>query len=224
LIPSQDKKEEELAAMQKSLVVHKNFMRNIGFNRAAMSKPIKVKLFSAPVVTVSAVNTAIALNTNVVYNTATFPEQASFAAVYDECRVLGVKVHYFFYLGTSSSSNGGGPCALAINFDPTSPAPTGLVSILSQAHNTGAHFLSSSVIVTSVATAHGKYPTLSARTPGPLAPITSSDVPGSAWFAVDGGTAPIIFNMNAYTSPIGALGVTNLSVFYELDVEYRLRV
>jgi len=97
-----------------------------------------------------------------------------------------------------------------------------MVMLLSEAHNSGPRWVNGNV---SPSVLNGEHmETLSAKTPGPLAPITSSDVPGSAWWAVDGGTPPTIFAYRIYIPPIGNPGTTANYMLVELDVEFKLRV
>jgi len=217
---------EPIVVERSSMVtVSRNFLKSMKGGKKGFSAPIDVLLFSNPTIVSSAVNTALLVNTNVSFNVATFPELSSFLNLYDECRVKSVNVYYMFYFTTPSSAYGGGAAAVAINFDPSSPAISTIAGILQQAHNTGAHWIPSESQVSPTTLGKlGKILHLHAKMPGPLAPITSSDTMGSEWFAVDTATAPIIHNYQAYCGPLGALGVSALFAYYKIETQFRLRV
>jgi hypothetical protein len=188
-------------------------------------KPIRVRLISGEVINTSTAGAANTINSNVTFTSSTFSEIADFALLYDECRVLYVKVHYRPFITTTGTGAQSAACAFAIGFDPSVSSAGSPAGVLQETHSVGpfrlfpgvnGNNLQSSIMLE-------KYLTISAKTPPPLAPITSSDVPGSAWFAVDGSTAPIIFQWYGLVNAIGTGGITNVAAFYELDVEFRLR-
>jgi hypothetical protein len=183
-------------------------------------KPIKTRLFSLIQNPASSAGTALAFNSLVQMESAYFPEYTSYSTLYDECRILKWKVHYYF----STSVAGVNPnlaCAIAIMFDPSAPTPTGVNTILEESYNSGLH------IVSPVATASNtfpmqKYKTLTAHCP-PLAPITTADCPGSAWFTVDAGTPPYCMVIQMYSTNPGSTGIAYCSYVIELEVEFRMR-
>lgn len=207
----------------KQLLVNK-VARN-AFARAKF-KPIRVSLFSNATTAGSAANTALGVAANITFATSNYPEISSYAGVYDECRILGVKLHYNFYtavLATAAFQDGAGVAALA--FDPTISAPATLSSALSEAHSSGLHWVAATLNNPPLAVMNkGSLPMLYAKMPPPLAPITSSDIPGSAWFCIDGSTPPNLFTVLAYAPPIGTTGVVGFYYVTEIEAEFRLRV
>jgi len=221
-----EQKEEQKTTVfpNDNLTISRSFARDSGFSKSLM-KPIKVKLFSNPLISFSAVNTALSSTNNYTFAAANFPEITNYSALYDEARVLSVKVFYQLYVSTLSASLGGAFGGLVISYDPTASAPSSMSTTLSTAHNTGPIWVCQSFNTPlTVTIPHGHMSEFHARTPGPLAPITSSDIPGSAWFAVDGGTAPIIFQLGRYITALGASGISTVAEIIELECEFRLRV
>jgi len=192
-------------------------------------KPIRVKLISGELISTSAAATANTINSNVTFSSSTFPEVADFSTVYDECRIVEVKVHYLPYItvaaGTSQVQSAS--MALAIGFDPSVGNPTTPQGVMEETFSTPPMRLFPGVnngnLNNSGDCFAQTYKVLKAKPPVALAPITSADCPGAAWFCVDGGTAPIIFQWYGYINALGTSGVTNVAYFYELDVEFRLR-
>jgi hypothetical protein len=196
------------------------------FNKA-LTKPIKMKLFSNSTVTLSSANTALNSASLVGFNSSTFPELSSIVELYDEARVLRCGIHYIFNDSSNSASASGNFGGIAISYDPSVAAPTSISQICQEAHSTGPLFVQGSYN-SSGQTQYpkGKAPSLFAKSPPPLAPITSSDVPGSAWFALDdiGGSSPTIFALLIYCSPLGTSGVSSCNTVVELECEFRMRV
>jgi len=205
--------------------IPRTFLRSSGFQRA-LTRPIKAKLFSNLVVSSSAANAAMSYANVYTFAASNFPEVTSYSTLYDEARVLNVKLHYTFVPTTQTATYGVAPAAMAISFDPTVAAPTQTYQCLSEAHTTGllAVPVSNTQCGATNVYSGGRLPYLSAKLPSPLAPITSSDCPGSAWFALDAGTAPSIFVQRLFCTPLGALGVSACYTVAEIDVEFRLRV
>jgi len=221
------KQEDEIEELPRSnfLTLSRRFVRDSGFSKA-LTRPIRVKLFSNAVFGNSAVNTAFSLVSPVTFQSSNFPEITQYSALYDEARVMNINVNYMYYTTVATASYSIAIGGLAISFDPSVSAPTTISQVCSEAHSTGP-------LITlgyppdsnpSLSFKEGHLAKLHAKTPGPLAPITTSDVPGSAWFALDGGTAATIFALRQYMGPLGALGVTSLVYVVELDCEFRLRV
>jgi len=189
-------------------------------------KPIRVKLYSVEQVNTSAANTALTINNNVVLATATFPEFQDFALLYDEARLVAVKVHWLPWVTVPGAVNSAS-MAVAVGFDPSVGGATAPNQVLEETFSQGPFRLFPGV---NGATQQNsgvcfaqKYQTLVARPPAKLAPITSADCPGSAWVCVDGATAPIMFQWIGYINSLGAAGVSNVSAFFEMDMEFRLR-
>jgi len=189
-------------------------------------RPIRARILSALQSDLSAAATTHTTNLSVAFNSSTFPEIADFMLIYDECRVLKVKVHYRPFVSTASTAGSVvATGAVAIMFDPSVLNPTQISQILEETYSVGPFLVTPFVNGNSSQSSMGVLPflTISANTPGPLAPITSSDCPGSAWFTLDGSTAPVIFQWYALITSLGTLGVTSLPAMYELDCEFRMR-
>jgi len=196
-----------------------------GFNSL---KPIKVKLWGAPSNIISSAATALSINTVFTFNTSNFPELSSFAGIYDQARVMGVHWNFMpFFQTTSSSLNQQFfESAYAIEFDPSISGPSSVQMVLESTHHSGPFFVSCTSAgaggaIGSIPSVQ-KFKRLSAKTPGPLAPIVASDCVGNAWFTLDV-TAPIVCVINGYHLAAGTLGVTAVSYYMELDVEFRMR-
>jgi hypothetical protein len=185
-------------------------------------RPIRVKLFSSQQSVNSSVATALTFLTAVTYNSATFPELIDFNAIYDECRMLAIKVHWrpFATVPSSAAITNIIAGAAAIGFDPSAGAPSSLGNIMQESYADGPLTLSCSTVSTIPSCERMRV--VAGRVPS-LAPITSSDCPGSAWFTVDGATPPTLATFSIYFNALGALGVVSAFYQYELDVEFRLR-
>jgi len=157
----------------------------------------------------------------VTFNTTSFPELADFIQIYDECRMIGVKLHYTFHLSTAATAAPTSSIAgAAIGFDPSANAPSSITSILQESFCHGPLWITVNGVADyptqrPFSIIHGKVPS--------LAPITASDCPGSAWFTVDGATPPVLCTLMAYGTALGTLGVIQVVTLCELDLEFRLR-
>jgi len=226
-IPKEEVKETKTQEQPATpLVKMVKMLRSSKSFNSALTKPIKAKLFTNPTATVSAANTQISQSSSVTFATANFPELANFLLLYDEARVLQVKVHYNMYTSTPAASNGGGIGFVCISFDPTASALGSSAAASEQSFTSGARWISSLPTSgnPSVDLRNGILPCVTAKVPSLLAPITSSDCPGRAWFALDGVTPPTVFQLLLYAQPLGALAVSNIFYYYELDVEFKIRV
>jgi hypothetical protein len=191
-------------------------------------KPIKVKLFSNQTRINSSLASALSINVAITASSAQFSEFSSFQTLYDECRVMNIKVHYSPLILIPATSVGGNGffSAYAVEFDPSISGPSSVALVLESQHNTGP--LTTYAPASTALTTPGQFPSthkfyqLSAKTPGPLAPIVASDCPGSAWFAVDV-TAPVVGVLNGYQSAMGTGGQSTFDYLLELDVEFRMR-
>jgi hypothetical protein len=184
-------------------------------------RPIARKMWSGITITTSAPGTAMSMSTAIVFNNATLPELQPLMVLYDEARVLSVKLHYRFY----QTAAGTGPDlafgAVAITFDPNVTGPTASYTLLEEEFKEGPLYLSNSTNGNATSPTTGRMSVLSARPPVPLAPITSSDCPGKAWFTLDG-TPPTVAMVQAYLTPLAGTGTTSIAYFMELDAEFRL--
>jgi hypothetical protein len=186
-------------------------------------KPIKVKLFSVQTTLTTGAAAALSWIVPVTFASATFPEIAAFTTLYDECRVLGVKVHYTLYEpapGTAPSLSTG---AVAIGFDPTAGTPSSTNNVMEESYMEGPLLLGAGVNNNSRDPTLSSYRIITAKPPAMLAPITSSDCPGKAWFCVDGTTPPTIFTWQGYFSALAGPGTLNYTAYFELDAEFKLR-
>jgi len=99
-------------------------------------------------------------------------------------------------------------------------APGSIAYIASQTYHSEVKFLNGAV---STYPSTLNYSRLHVKVPAKLAPISSSDCPGSAWFALDQGTAPNLCNILSYTVAGTGGGVSNFSYLFEFDVELKIR-
>jgi hypothetical protein len=187
-------------------------------------KPIRVKLTSQGQNYTSGAGASNSINTNVAFSTTNFPELADFSVVYDEVRVLNITMHYYASITTAGTTLIA-PCAFSVAFDPTVGTPSSVTTVVEEQYAHGPMMLMAGINGGSNQSGNflQKYHKLRAKVPGPLAIITSSDCPGNAWFTVDAGTAPIILVNYSYITALGGSGVSTISVYYELDCEFRLR-
>jgi hypothetical protein len=189
-----------------------------GFNGL---KPTKAKLWSTTGITQTAANTALNLLETITFAPGTFPEINNWILIYDECRMLSCKVHYEFDIAveptaaTASAVN----AAAAITFDAAVASPSNLYGVMEESFNTGPLYIGSKVSTST----QRKMGVLSASPGRSLAPVTSSDCPGNAWFIVDSATPPTMFVGQYFASAAGAAGTTRITRLYELDVEFRIR-
>jgi hypothetical protein len=184
-------------------------------------KPIKVKLWSSLGIYTSTASSALSINTNYAFNSSNFPELSSFINLYDEVRVLKVKLHYWMETVTIGVGYNVGAGALAIGFDPTAVTPTSVNNTCENSFTTGP--LAFSPINANGSLFLQKFHTLVASAPK-LAPITSSDCPGNAWTTLDGGTPFTSHVLLGYANSLSTAGQVAVSCYFELDVEFRLRV
>jgi len=188
-------------------------------------KPIRVKLWSVQLATTSAAATALAITSSIVLSTGNFPELSNFMVIYDELRMMKVKLHYHHLVPTPAASGSTVTTgAINIQFDPTATAPASISSALEESFNSGPLLIFPGVngATNQSGSISMKYHTLSATVPK-LAPITGGDCPGSAWIALDSATAPSMCVIGSYIQALGPSGVTSILYFVELDVELRLR-
>jgi hypothetical protein len=187
-------------------------------------RPIKVKLFSLMQQSSSAAATNLVVNTNIALNAATFPELANFGVVYDQLRMLGVKLHYFPYILTPGAAPVNSIFACSLQFDPNIGNPASVTSELEESYNSGLLFLAPGVngATNQSSLMHLPYRTLKASAPK-LAPITGDDCPGSNWVVIDASTAPTMVVVSAFAGALGAGGVVSMSYTVELDIELRIR-
>jgi len=197
--------------------------RGPSFKHAKVA-PIKVDLISGEQVATSTAGVSLSLESQVTFNSSTFPELSDFAQVYDEARVLGVKLHYYPVVTTAGSS-ATASCAFAIGFDPSIGSFSAPQQVMEEAYSAGPFRLHAGINGGTIQSGNmlQSYHVLRARPPCPLAPITSSDVPGNGWFCLDGSTAPYVAVILGYVNSLGTSGVSTVYFFVELEVEFRLR-
>jgi len=187
-------------------------------------KPIKVNLVSVEFTNSSTAGSANALNSSLQFNTSNFIELPDFAAVYDEARLLNARLHYYPTITTAGTAPTAA-CAFAVEFDPTVGYASAPNAVLEAAYSAGPFRLHAGINGATIQSGDmlRPYRRIDGRPPCPLAPITSSDVPGNAWFAVDGSTAPTLAVFLGYINSLGTGGVSSCSWFWELEMEFRLR-
>lgn len=184
-------------------------------------KPVKAKLWSTTGVTTTAANTALNLLETITFAPGTFPEISNWILLYDECRMLKCKVHYEFDIAVEPTpATALAPtAACAITFDAAVAAPTNLYGVMEESYNSGPLYLGCKVSTST----QRKLATLVATPGRNLAPVTSSDTPGNAWFIVDSATPPTMFIGQFFSTAAGAVGTVRITRLYELDVEFRIR-
>jgi len=180
-------------------------------------KPVRAKMWSSGIGSNSGSGSALNAATNV--STASFTEIASYAAVYDEMRVLSGVLHWHAFTNATGSQPNS-VAWMAVNFDPITPVPSTYPQGFT--YNTGPYALYSE----NAGTPFGpqKYHKLSFKMPGPLAPITSTDIPGNAWIALDTSTAPVLLDVVQHVDAFGGSGTSGTYFFLELNCEFRMRV
>jgi hypothetical protein len=190
-------------------------------------KPIKVRLTTPMYTDTGSAATANTLSRIVQFTSTFFSEIASYSALYDEARVLSVKLLCQPFISTNATV---APFwsffSTSLEFDTLVAAPGSLIQPMEASHHLGPLFL---VPLTNSATQGGngnpvQFHTLRAKLPGPsLAIIDSTDCPGTAWFTLDSGTNVQLFNHRAFLSATGSTGVTTLASFYVIECEFRMR-
>lgn len=190
----------------------------------AKTGPIRTTLTSIEFNAASVAGSANAILSPVTFASTNFPEIADYTQIYDECRMLKMRLHYYPIVSTA----GGSPtvsCAFALGFDPSIGTYSAPNQVLEEAFSQGPFRLHAGINGATVQSGDMLHPyrVLHAHPPVKLAPITSADVPGSAWFCVDGGTAPTLAMVQGYINSLGGAGVTSFYYFLEIDVEFRLR-
>jgi hypothetical protein len=170
----------------------------------------------------SAANTALVGNVVWGLNSTNFPDLTNIIGLFDEMRIIKGRIHFMFNTDTVGAGfNQVTPAALGVTFDPISTAPTSVTSVMNQSYHTQPYLLNSTS--TLLSPQPYRLETLSFTMPSPLAPITSSDIPGSAWFALDGGTAPTLLLIQYWCDRMGAGGTSALTYIVELDIELKIR-
>jgi len=215
-------------APSKSISSHlKSMLKGRGKGKGGFNglKPIRVKLWSLPYSVSSSAGTGLSAVTTINLSSGQFAEVGDFMLVYDEMRMLGIKVHYFPYVAIVASAS---PFVSTwvgnVQFDPTASPPGTPAAALQESYNSGLRFLTPGVNGTSAQSSsfHLPYLTVSARVPK-LAPLTGADCPGSAWISLDTATAPTMAVIGNAATALGTAGVTLCNFYVELEVEFRLR-
>jgi len=213
------------------ILVGKNHMKSMlshmhsGKGKAGYKnlKPFKTRLISFTSTNSSAANTALEVNNAITMTAGTFGDLADVTGLFDEMRVLKGRLYYTFSTVTSGAGTTPLIAQCAVVFDPNLAAPTNSNQVLIQTYHSKPIAISPGG-GTVVAPYFGEIMhTLNFKMPSPIAPISSSDTIGSAWFTLDAGTPPEILSVQAYVGPLGALGVSNFYYILELDIELRIR-
>jgi hypothetical protein len=182
-------------------------------------KPFRTKLWSNVSNNSSGANSALQYSQPTAYNSAAFPDFTNILALFDEMRVIKGVMHFHF--STSTAGTAYYIASAAVGFDPTLGTPTTDTQNFIQTYHSPPIFVSGTTVQTIPTSL--PYMRIPFRMPGPLAPVTSSDIPGSAWFAIDGSTAPDLVQVMAHAGSAGTGGVSTFSYFIELDVELKIR-
>jgi len=194
--------------------------QNLG--KKGIGKAVKTKLWSPFVIGLSSAATALASATTYALNSTNFPEITNWQAVYDEMRILGVRLHFRFYTATASSSSNPALCFAAIVFDDTFGTPSTSNALMETQWHSKPTLTFPSLGVNTV-----DNPTLSvlhATPPEPLALLTSNSIVGRSWFTLNNTDIANTCRVAFYGTPLGAAGVLGVAFYVELDVEFRVRV
>lgn len=182
--------------------------------------PVRLKLPSILQSQTSSAGGANALVSAAYMSSSYFPEVSGLTGLYDEMRVLGGRLYWDAVVNNSGSATGTvrSYCTVGVGFDPSAGTPPSITYPLQNSWHMGPF---------SVPTAESPMPykmfELSFKTPPPLAPVTSSDVVGGAWFCLDLSTPASVLTVEAYATSVGGTGTTQFNYILELDVEVRLR-
>jgi hypothetical protein len=187
-------------------------------------KPIKVKLWSVVGGTSSSGASANAQISLWSLSTGNFPELTDFLAIYDEIRMLSVRVHAFPYVSLApAAAPFTSTCVFNVQFDPSVSAPSSITNALQESYHVGPiEVCCGTNAYAASAPFQQKYLSRSAKPPK-LAPISGSDCPGSSWITLDATTAPTMVAVGYYTTALGTSGIVSMKLYVELDVELRLR-
>jgi hypothetical protein len=145
--------------------------------------------------------------------------------VYDEIRMINAHFHFVFGYSVPGTGTELAVCNAAVTFDPSAGAPTTSYGLLEESFNSGplVNIIGNAGGVGQVVTRpNGRMDLVTGRAPR-LAPISTSDCPGSAWICLDGATPPTMLVQQAYCAPLGTGGISTITYFTSLDVEFRLR-
>jgi hypothetical protein len=187
-------------------------------------RPIKVKLWSVVGGTTSSAASNLAQISLWSLSTGNFPELADFLAIYDQLRMIKVRVHAFPFVSLApAASPFTSTTVINLQFDPSVSAPSSITNALQESYHVGPfETVCGTNSYAASAPFQQKYLTLSA-TPPKLAPITGSDCPGSSWITLDATTAPTMCAVGYYSTALGTSGTVTMKLYVELDVELRLR-
>lgn len=219
-LPLSMAQEDAVVIQNGNVSVPRNLLRTTRF------QPLSTKLFSSQATSGSAANTALSVAINISFAAATFPEIATFEALYDEVRVKAITIHFMFYTAlyaTAAQQNGAGVCSLT--WDSAGALPTSLGNILTNPINSGLREIQAQAGCPPVPVyPGGRLQTLHSRTPNGVDVISSTECPGNAWFSLIAASNPTVGVINAYIPAIGTTGVTGFWYLIELDVDFRLRL
>jgi len=211
------------------VIVHvpRNRLRDgYGNTRSVKVRPVHTKIWSNLAQSNGTAATPFSLAIDINLSSTTFPEIADWAAIYDLMRIKKITVHHFPFIGTAATvapyfTNYTG----ALTFDPNQAAPTTTGQALQNQFHDGPLFVTAGVNGNSCQSSmfHIPYRKFVAAAP-PLAPISSTDAPGSAWIDLDFTTIPTICSYLGFAPATGSTGVLSVLYYIELDVEFKQRV
>jgi len=181
-----------------------------------------VRIFSNFFGVTSSANSALSNAYLIPFNGANFPELTSFLNLYDEARITKVVVHYLASCVTTGSYFVRQPYALSLGFDPNIGTPGSVNSMLPDKFNTGPKWVNG-VLPTGGTAYDGSFHKLAATPSHNLVPITGSDCPGSSWFTINSATTPTAAVLQYYIAALGTSGTSDLSAYFELHVQFRVR-
>jgi len=196
--------------------------RGKGSSNFRNTKPFKSKLWTNLSQASSAAATGLSLAVTWTLNSTNFPEFVPLQTLFDELKVVGGTLHYNFDTAVSSAAVPTNVVAgCAISFDPSVAAPSTIVTCLQQSYHSPPLMIGCNTGVQTPDPMTMR--TIRFKMPNPIAPITSSDNPGSAWIVLDGVTAPSLCTIMVASAAYGAAGVCRFSMFLELDIELKIR-
>jgi len=183
-------------------------------------KPFKTRIVSNISTNVSGAGAGNVVNNAITMSSTNFPDFTDILGLFDEMRVIkGTLLHTYYVSVVGTQSSTGACCIL---FDPNLGSPSSVSQILTQSYHSKPYiqYASNSIVCNVGGRA---FDSLKFKFPSALAPISSEDIPGQAWFALDGGTPPYICVVQSFQSTPGGSGEVTFQYFLELDVELRIR-
>jgi hypothetical protein len=205
-----------------SAAVHSHLKGMLSKGGKYKNSGTNVRIFSNNFQATSGVHSALANSYLIPFNGSNFPELTSFLNLYDEARITKVVTHFLVSCETTGSYFVRQPYALSLGFDPNIGTPGSVNSMLPDKYNTGPLWVNG-VLPTGGTAYDGHFHKLVATPSHNLVPITGSDCPGSSWFTINSATTPTAAVLQYYVGDLGTSGTSNISAYFELHVQFRVR-